>query len=103
LTKFFTDVGATDCLKKLQKQDLLDGELFFKLEIGTIESTLDLKPAGKKLRIMKKIKELREKFEKDGYIEYLDQGLLEGSELPSLKFVKSTTMKRDTGKKDNLL
>lgn len=49
---------------------------------------------------MKKIKELREKFEKEGSIEYLDQGLLEGApEMPSLKFVKSTTMRRDT--KDN--
>jgi len=51
---------------------LLDPELFFKLEIGTIESTLDLKPQGKKMKIMKKIKELREKYEKEGFVEYVD-------------------------------
>ena len=77
ITKFFTDMGALDCINKLQKQDLNDPELFFKVEIGTIESTLDLKPEGKKLRIMKKIKELREKYEKEGKITYIDQGLLE--------------------------
>ena len=44
LTKFFTDLQATDCINKLQKQDLNDPELFFKVDIGTIESTLELKP-----------------------------------------------------------
>jgi len=52
------------------------------------------------MRIMKKIKDLREKFEKEGYVEYVDQGLLEGSELPTLKFMKSSTMKRDTKDKE---
>ena len=32
LVKFFTDLGAAECLKKLQKEDLLDPELFFKVE-----------------------------------------------------------------------
>ena len=44
LTKFFTDLGIADGINKLQKQDLFDPELFFKVDIGTIESTLDLKP-----------------------------------------------------------
>lgn len=75
-----------------------DPELFFKVDIGTIESNLDLKPEGKKIKIMKKIKDLREKFEKEGFVEYLDQGLLEGApELPTLKFMKSTTMKEKAG------
>lgn len=52
------------------------------------------------MKIMKKIKELREKYEKEGFVDYVDQGLLEGVELPSLKFVKSTTMRKDNGKKD---
>ena len=72
LTKFFSDLGAKDCINKLQKQDLNDSELFFKVEIGTIESTLDLKPEGKKTKVMKKIKEVRAKFEKDGIITYID-------------------------------
>ena len=101
LTKFFTDLQATDCINKLQKQDLNDPELFFKVDIGTIESTLDLKPQGKKMKVMAKIKELREKFEKDGSIEYLDQGLLEGVEQPKLVFMKSTTL-RDTQKREAL-
>ena len=96
LTKFLTDLGVPECINKLQKQDLNDPELFFKVDIGTIESTLDLKPQGKKIKIMKKIKDLREKFEKEGFVEYLDQGLLEGTpELPTLKFMKSTTMKKN--------
>jgi len=54
---------------------------------------------------MKKIKELREKFEKEGFVKYLDQGLLEGSpELPNLKFTKSTTLReKDPSKKKNVL
>ena len=72
LTKFFQDLGALDCINKLQKQDLNDPELFFKLDLAAIESTLDLKPLGKKERIMKKIKELREKYEKEGEISYVD-------------------------------
>lgn len=68
-----------------------DPELFFKVEIGTIESALELKPEGKKLRIMKKIKEVREKFEKDGKISYIDAGLFENVESPPLRIVKSST------------
>lgn len=102
LVKFFTDLNATDCINKLQKQDLNDSELFFKLDIGVIESTLDLKPQGKKMKIMAKIKELREKFEKEGSIEYIDQGLLEGIDAPKLSFVKSTTL-RETGQKKGSL
>jgi hypothetical protein len=36
LVKFFTDIGATECIKKLQKEDLLDPELFFNVEWGII-------------------------------------------------------------------
>lgn len=72
MTKFLTDLGVPECINKLQKQDLNDPELFFKVDIGTIESTLDLKPQGKKIKIMKKIRDLREKFEKEGFVEYLD-------------------------------
>lgn len=93
LNKFFTDIGAPECLNRLYKQDLLDPELFFKIEIGALEGCLDLKPEGKKQKVMKKVKELREKYEKDGKIEYLDHGLLELPEdMPQLKFQKSTTM-----------
>lgn len=42
-----------------------------------MEGCLDLKPEGKKLKVMKKVKEVREKYEKDGKIEYIDLGLLE--------------------------
>lgn len=96
INKYLTDLGIPEGINKLQKQDLLDPELFLKVDIGTIESTLDIKPQGKKIKAMAKIKEMREKFEKEGFVEYIDQGLLEGApELPTLKFMKSTTMKRD--------
>ncbi len=62
LEKFFKDNNAPECINKLQKQDLFDAKIFFKAEIGTIESALDLKPEGKKHSLMKKIKDLREKF-----------------------------------------
>lgn len=77
LVKFFTDIGAPECITKLQKQDLLDPELFFKIEMGTLEGFLELKPEGKKIKITKKINEIREKYEKEGKIEYIDMGLLE--------------------------
>ncbi len=100
LTKFFTDLGALDCINKLQKQDLNDPELFFKVTVDQIEACLELKPEGKKVRIMKKIKEVKEKFDKEGKIEYLDQGLLDDVEAPQLKFIKSTSI-RET-KRDKL-
>jgi hypothetical protein len=102
LVKYFTDIGAAECLKKLQKEDLLDPELFFKVDWSTIESVAlsELKPEGRKMKLTKKIKEMREKYEKDGFIEYLDHGLLEVSpddQLPTapvlMKMAKSTTMR----------
>lgn len=79
LVKLFGDLGAPECVKRLQKQDLLDAELFFRLELGTLEGFLEITPEGKKMRVMKKINELRDKYEKDGKVEYLDLGLLEES------------------------
>lgn len=90
-----------DCINKLQKQDLNDSELFFKMDIGAIESALDLKPEGKKLRIMNKIKEIRAKYEKEGSIIYVDQGLLDdGPDAPALKIVRSSTLNRAQASKD---
>jgi len=103
LEKFFKDAGAPECIVKLQKQDLLDPILFFKIEVGALEGILELKPEGKKRRVMKKVKEVREKFEKEGRIEYLDLGLLEPEEgqLPVLKFQKSTTFAPQRAKAAN--
>ena len=95
IVKFFTDIGAPECVNKLQKQDLLDPELFFKVEFSTLESVAlnEVKPEGKKIKVNKKVKEIREKYEKEGSIEYLDMGLLEmPDDVPVLKFQKSTTM-----------
>lgn len=69
-----------------------DPEIFFKVDIGVLETTLDIKPEGKKHKMMKKIKELREKYEKEGSICYLDQGLLEEPDVMSLKMAKSHTI-----------
>jgi hypothetical protein len=74
---------------------MLDAELFFKCEASSLEGFLELKPEGKKMKVMKKLNELKTKFEKEGHIEYLDMGLLEDlpEDVPALKFQKSTTMK----------
>lgn len=84
LEKFLKDNQISDCIKKLQKEDILDSRLFFKVDIAQLETVLDIKPEGKKHKVMKKIKELREKYEKEGKIQYLDMGLLEGSEGPNI-------------------
>ncbi len=56
-----------------------------------------LKPEGKKFKIKKKLKEIRDKYEKDGFINYTDQGLLEmPTDVPTLKFQKSTTLQRSS-------
>ena len=81
LGKFLKDNNISDGINKLQKADLFDSELFFKIDIGIIEATLDIKPEGKKHKIMKKIKELREKFEKDGTICYYDPGLFDEQQI----------------------
>ena len=101
LTKFFKDNGIPDAINKLQKQDLFEPLLFFKIDIATLETTLDIKPEGKKHKIMKKIKEIRAKFEKDEDVSYLDMGLLEQGEEPVLnfKFAKSQTSNFKGGNK----
>jgi uncharacterized protein (DUF849 family) len=55
LVKFFNDVGAPECINKLQKQDLLDAQLFFKMDFGALEGILELKPEGKKIRVTQKL------------------------------------------------
>jgi hypothetical protein len=37
----------------------------------------EIKPEGRKMKLTKKVKEMRDKYEKEGFIEYLDHGLLE--------------------------
>jgi hypothetical protein len=101
LEKFLRDNGIPDAIKKLEKADLFDPMMFFKIDIGVLESTLDIKPEGKKHKVMKKIKELREKFEKEGSISYIDPGLLEESgESPILKVTRSHTLKSNYKKKE---
>ena len=65
IVKFFTDIGAPECVNKLQKQDLLDPELFFKVEFSTLESVAlnEVKPEGKKIKVNKKVKERTEYLE----------------------------------------
>lgn len=91
IEKFLKDNNIYECMKKLVNQDLLDPKMFFTVDIGTLESTLDIKPEGRKHKVMKKIKELREKFEKEGAICYIDPGLLEEKDGLSLKFARSQT------------
>lgn len=57
----------------------MDPELFFKVEWSTIETVAlsEIKPEGRKMKLSKKVKEMRDKYEKEGFIEYLDHGLLE--------------------------
>jgi hypothetical protein len=63
--------------------------------MGELEGVLDLKPEGKKHKITKKIKELREKLEKEGNICYIDSGLLEEPSVTSLKMARSHTIKEN--------
>ena len=77
LFKFCQDNNSIDCYKALQKEDLHDAEILFKIDMGVVEKALDIKVEGKKVLFMQKLKEMREKFEKEGEIFYMDQGLLE--------------------------
>lgn len=81
-----------DCINKLQKEDLYDPELFFKVDFETIFRVLDIKPEGRNHKMKKKLQELREKFEKDGSISYIDNGMLENMDAPSLKLAKSHSL-----------
>ena len=99
LAKFLKDNNAADCINKLQKKDMFDSEIFFKIDIGELEGCLDLKPEGKKHKLMKTIKELREKFEKESKISYVDAGLLEEPAALGLKMVKSHTLRMDKKEK----
>jgi len=55
-------------------------------------ATKELKPEGKKIKVKNQIKEVFDKFKKDGFIEFIDFGLIEPEESPVLKFKKSTTI-----------
>lgn len=60
----------------LQKQDINDSKLFFKLEIGTIETVLgELKPKGKKIEVLNAIKKVKQKYEKEGFIFYMKESM----------------------------
>jgi len=95
LEKFFKDYNASDCINKLQKEDLNDSELFFKVPLDKLMEILDIKAEGKKHKVEKKITELREKLEKEGSISYIDLGLLEEGAGLSLKSVKSHIIQGD--------
>lgn len=63
---------------------------------------MDIKPEGKKHKVMKKIKELREEFEKEGKIIYEDAGLLD-TNITDLKMIKSLSKVVKDKKTDLLL
>lgn len=66
--------------------------MFFKQEIGTLEGILDVKPRGKKMKVMEKLQKLKEQYDKEGYVKYIDSGLLDDVEPTTLKFVRSHTI-----------
>lgn len=79
----------------LQKQDLHDPELFFTIKEDTLIDALAVKPEGKKMRVHEKVKEIRAKFKEEGFIVYLDKGLLENqdeSSGPGLGLIRSSTL-----------
>lgn len=89
LEAFFKDLEALECINMLQKQDINDSRLFFKMELATVEGNLsELKPLGKKKRVLKAVKEVKEKYLKEGKIEYSGQKLIE---MPEMKFARSVT------------
>mmetsp|Transcript_10380 Transcript_10380/g.10399 ORF Transcript_10380/g.10399 Transcript_10380/m.10399 type:complete len:109 (-) Transcript_10380:28-354(-) len=93
LEKFFKDNNAVEALNNLQKEDLMDAELFFKVDKARLIELMDIKNEGKKHKLEKKITDLRELLEKEGSVSYIDLGLLEEGEGLSLKMVKSHTLR----------
>ena len=82
---FFKELDAPEGINMLQKQDMCNARVFMKIPYETLEKTLEIKPSGKKVKVMKRVKEQREKFEKEGYIEYVKTHI----EMPDLNISKS--------------
>lgn len=78
MNAFFSDLEAKKCINLLLKEDIFDLQLFFKVEYSKIESAFEtLEPKVLKKEVLKKVKEVKEKYEKDGKITYrrsLDEG-----------------------------
>ena len=58
-------VGLQDCIPKLKEQESGAPEIFYSLKDDQIFSLLDIKTEGKKFRLSEKIKEIKEKHEKE--------------------------------------
>lgn len=58
-------LGFQDCIPKLKEQDIADPDTFYNLKEDKIFSALDIKTEGKKFKLSEKIKEIKEKHEKE--------------------------------------
>ena len=54
---FFKELDAPEGINLLQKQDMCNARVFMKVPYETLEKTLEIKPSGKKVKVMKKVKE----------------------------------------------
>ena len=81
---------------KLQKQDLDFPDIFFKIDINILESTLSLEKQGRKHKIMKKIRKIKEEYDREGEIIYVDRGLLDGSPVLKRKIHSHSKAERET-------
>ena len=58
-------LGLQDSIPKLKEQDIASPEIFYSLSDDKIFSLLDIKSEGKKFKLSEKIKEVKEKHEKE--------------------------------------
>lgn len=58
-------LGFQDSIPKLKEQDIADPEIFYSLKDDKIFTLLDIKTEGKKFKLSEKIKEIKEKHEKE--------------------------------------
>ena len=58
-------VNLTECLSKVKEEQITKPELFFDIKEEELLKILDIKTEGKKFKLQQKIKEIKERHEKD--------------------------------------
>ena len=58
-------LGLQECIPKLKEHEISSPDIFYSLKDDRLFTLLEIKTAGKKFRFSEKIKEIKEKHEKE--------------------------------------
>ncbi len=65
IEQMLKDLSLNDCIPKLKEHEIGENNIFFELDDDKLIELLDIQTEGKKYRFKQKIKQVKEKHEKD--------------------------------------